>query len=319
MPRLKIKKTSVSSVLREFRYNQPFIGFRTQFRTVSIKGKTKARTHTINYGASCREELVWDTREAFETKITERRQKSCSWEIQTIPTQTLDLDHPSLKQPEKTYLWFDTSEGYDDSDGSVCKRACCLHYFTEVLDAIVGPIAVLLNPDRYVGDWWTTASSEASKGKEIRWYGTDNFFLRHPILVSVMMGMFRQGILLDQQDFSEAILKAVQRKDVEDCLTNADPVLAMRLMRALRPWIEVEKWQTNFTFGQGYWDRLGLLHRAIYKYGYDVLFDGNPQESWNIAPGHSGRHDISNGPFAYWGGPGKKVTKAGKRLAKLGK
>ena len=314
------KKTSKAGALKGFQYEQPFIGFRTQFRTVPIEGKGKVKTHKINYGCTCREELVWDSREFLQEKCVNWKKKRGSWERTSTLVQTLDLNHASLKQPEATYLWVNGEEDYDGNYYRLCKKPCCIELFPEVLDAIVGPAAVLLNPDRYVGDWWITSPEEISEGDELRWYGTDNFFLRHPVLTSLMMGMFRQGVLLFQQDFSEAILKAVKKKDVEDCLTNADPVLAMRLMRSLRPWIEVKNSRSdNFAFGKGHWNRLELLHRSIYKHGYQALFDADPQQSWNIgnATQGGGRYGVANGPMQYWGTADETV--AGKRLAKLGK
>ncbi len=322
----RLKKTfAVSRVLKGFRYDQPFIGFRTQFRSRPITGRNTSRTHTINYGGSCREELVWDSREYLQGKaVTWKPKKDSYWEKVAILTRTLDLDHPNLKQPETTYLWVK-----GDEEVGFCHRPCCISRFPELLDAIVGPVAVLLNPDRYVGDWWKTLPEEVfHKGtyhdeEELRWYGTDNFFLRHPVLTSLMMGMFRQGVLLYQQNYDEAIRKAVKRKDVEDCLTNADPVLAMRILRTLRPWIEVpqKRLASNFSFPKGYWDRLQKLHRSIYSHGYDALFDGDLHHSWNIAGGgeKGNRYAITKGPMEYWGTTGSKVTPEGKRLTKLGK
>ncbi len=323
------KKTSVrTGVLKRFLFDQPFVGFRTQFRSTPIKGKGKVQTHTINYGGDCREELVWDSREFLQNKSVRWSKKRNSWEKIATLSHTLDLDHPTLRQPEVTYLWVNGEDDFDGTFQGTCRRACCIGKFPELMDAIVGPVAVLLNPDRYVGNWWRTLPEEVRgmvsgpyHQEEMRWYGTDNFFLRHPALTSLMMGMFRQGVLLFQQDYDQAILEAVKRKDVEDCLTNADPVLAMRILKALRPWIEVPRQVDNFSFGKGYWDRLRLLHRAIYRHGYDALFDADLQHSWNIATegGKGDRYSVSKGPMEYWGTTGSRVTPEGKRLAKLGK
>ena len=327
------KKTSGAVVLKNFQYEQPFIGFRTQFRSSPVANKGKPRTHTINYGGDCREELVWDSREFLQNQSVRWSKKRNSWEKIATLSHTLDLDHSTLRQPGVTYLWINIHGGDGDWDDigfhGLCRRACCIGGFSETLDAIVGPVAVLLNPDRYVGDWWKTLPEEVfHKGtyhdeEELRWYGTDNFFLRHPVLTSLMMGMFRQGVLLYQQNYDEAIRKAVKRKDVEDCLTNADPVLAMRILRTLRPWIEVpqKRLASNFSFPKGYWDRLQKLHRSIYSHGYDALFDGDLHHSWNIAGGgeKGNRYAITKGPMEYWGTTGSKVTPEGKRLTKLGK
>jgi hypothetical protein len=201
------------------------------------------------------------------------------------------------------------------------------------MDAFVGTLGVVLNPDRYQGDWWVTRPEEVAPkgarssdyGQEYRWYGSDNFFLRHPVLVSLMLGMFRQGILLFEQGFDEAALRVVKRKDVENALTNSDPELAMRILTRLRPWIEAsDRYQESLPFVRGQWDRLGQLHRAIFNYGYDELFGGGLSDSWNIAKvkdDDSGtRYETTTGPITYWGGyKHHPVTEEGKRLAKLGK
>lgn len=323
MPRRK-KRATVTGVLKGFQFDLPFVGFSTKFRSAPIAGKGKVQVHSINYGGSCREELIWDTREYLQGRVVTWKKRRNHWKRDATVVREMDLDHTSLKQPGMTHLWVNGEEDWEGNYKTVCRRTCCISKFPELLDAIVGPLAVALNPDRYQGDWWTTSPAEAVHGaNELRWYGTDNFFLRHPVLTSLMMGMFRQGILLFEQGYDEAILRAVNRKDVEDCLTNADPQLAMRLLTTLRPWIEVpQKYlANNFSFPKGHWDRLRQLHRAIYRHGYDALFDADLQRSWNVAGSEEGqgRYDVSNGPMVYWGTTGNKVTVAGKRLVKLGK
>jgi len=290
----------------------------------------------MNYGGTCREEIVWDAREFLQSQAVSWKTEKGSWRRTAILARSIDIDHSSLKQPEVTYLWLGEHDDELNESRSICRRPCCSMLFPEVMDAVVGPVVVALSEDRYSGDWWRTSHEEAfpkNKG-EFRWYGTDNFFLRHPVLTSLVMGMFRQGILLFSQGFDDAILRAVNRKEVEECLTNGDSALAMKLLKQLRPWLETPTrlGNQNFSFPAGYWDRLALLSKAISTYGYDELFDGNIQKSWNInAPQEdeddptwggniiNGRYEVPNGPLAYWGTTGNKVTPAGKRLAKLGK
>lgn len=323
------QKTPATETLKRFLFHQILTGFHTKFRSIPQPGQREgARTHHIAPLSDCREELVWDAREVFQDKvITWHPIVGSVWRKNAKLTRSLDISHPSLKQPGITYLQVasDIGEG-----GSACHRECCTGQFLEVMDAVAGPVAVLLNDDRYVGDWWRTSHEEATTdGGGLRWYGTDNFFLRHPVLVSLIVGMFRQGVLLFQQGFGDAILKAVSRKDVADCLTNGDPNLALRLLTKLRPWIETSdpKLTASFPFPKGHWDRLTQLHRAIHKYGYEDLFKADLQKSWDIDPKGvngvaglaQGRYNVPNGPAAYWGGLGNQgVTDAGSRLAKLG-
>jgi hypothetical protein len=316
------RRKTIAGVLKGFHYDQPFIGFNTQFRTTPVGGG-KPQVHSMNYGGSCREELVWDAREFLQGKTVSWKTNRGTWQRTASLVRRVDIEHTSLKQPGVTYLWVANDPDEYDYHQSICRRACCIGRFPALMDAVAGPVAVLLNDDRYLGDWWTTSPAETSlKNKnELRWYGTDNFFLRHPVLTSLMMGMFRQGVLLFEQGFDEALLKAVDRKEVEDCLSNADPALAKRILTKLRPWIEVpqQNLAPNFSFPKSYWHRLDQTHRAVYNHGYEALFGGDIQKSWNLGQGEAaGRYEIPNGPIAYWGTTGK-VTPAGELLAKLGK
>ncbi len=332
------KQSKVAGVLKYFRFDQPFMGFSTKFRSLPLR-RGKARTHSINYGGSCREELIWDTREYLQKRSVTTQKTRGTWRVRLVKTHRLDVDHQSLKQPNVTYLWLNEDE--DCGVGKlVCYRPCCAGKFLELMDAFVGSLGVVLNPDRYQGSWWATEPGEATNKKrgthgtpEYRWFGIDNFFLHHPVLTSLVMGMFRQGCLLFQQGFDEAILKTVKRKEVEEALTNSDPVLAMRILTKLRPWIEVP--QTNYAnlapFPRGHWDRLGLLHRALYKYGYEEVFAGDLQEGWNIQDSeeegedlnaNNPRYEVATGPMKYWGStPNLARTENvdGRRLAQLGK
>ncbi len=326
--------SSRKSPISALRYEQPYIGFVASFRTERIKksGSSPRRatrrrkkqpsveSREIHLYNDCREGLVWDLKEIFQDFAVEwERESETSWHRTPVLSHTLDTEDKTLKRPGKTYLFAGGEEEYPSPDH--CIRPCCIEERIETLDALVGPLAVLLNNDRYIGNWWTTSPEESTKAREeIRWYGTDNFFLRHPTLLSLMMGMFRQGLLLFQQNFSGGLLKAISREDVEDCLTNADPALAMRILTTLRPWVEVPcnfHVGVHYPFPRGYWPQLRLLHRAIYKHGYDEVFGMGMEKSWKL--GVQGRYEIPNGPRIYWGRSASRQNEAARRLAKLGK
>jgi hypothetical protein len=246
-----------------------------------------------------------------------------SWRCTPVLEKNIEIDHPKLKQPGITYFWLNDEEG-DGDPQTFCSRPCCVTRLPEMIDAIVGPVAVILNPDRYQGDWWTTSAQECLKDKELRWYGADNFFMRHPVLMSLMLGSFRQAITLFSQGFDTAILRAVERKDVEDCLTGGDPKLALSLLKKLKPWLAVSNsvgHAPNFPFPNTYWHRTGQLQRAIHKYGYDELFGTNLTQGWGLSKDENengaNRYAVPNGPLVYFGS--KKSTAAGKLLSKLGK
>ena len=332
--------SSRKSPIARLRYQQPCMGFVAHFRTKAVKEVVKDESiewrsrnrrrfpnsppqgHGLRLYNDCREGLVWDVKEIFQDYTVEwARKASDSWTRVPILQRTLDLDSAALKQPGRTFLFM----GDDDEDSQLragyCARPCCVGERIETLDALVGPLAVLLNNDRYTGNWWTTSPKESGAvGNEVHWYGTDNFFLRHSTLLSLMMGMFRQAMLIFQQNLNSGLLKAVRRKDVENCLTNADPELAMRILTTLRPWAEVpchpNTVGVHYPFPKGHWPYLRQLHRAIYKYGYDEVFGMNMEKSWQL--GAEGRYEVPNGPRVYWGWGGARPNEAAKRLAKLG-
>jgi hypothetical protein len=326
MSRAKKKPRAVNA-LGGFRYWQPYLGFSSKVMTRPLSGKADATLHSMNYAAECREELVWDIRQYFQNKAVDWKTENHSWQKSATISREIDLDDRRLKQPGVTYLYLGAQEDtWEETGNPMCKRPCCASRFPHLVDAITGTVGVLLSEDRYVGDWWQTEPELVCKpdgrGAEYRWYGSDNFFLRHPALVSMFLGSFRQSVLLFTQSFDEAISKAVKRQDVEDCLTNSDPDLAMRIMTKLRPWIEVKQRVTSYPFAHGYWDRLRKLHRAISNYGYDELFGGDIAHSWKIARGTDDddrRRGVANGAIQYFGTNNKNLTDAGKRLNRLGR
>jgi hypothetical protein len=283
-------------------------------------------------------------RETLQTPLISVKNIRNTWQKERRLIRRPDIDHESLKQPGVTYLTLTTFPDEYDCYGEhafvPCTKPCCIAGFSEFMDAFAGPLGVVLNPERYTGDWWVTEPDECVKqnsgygDKVFRWFGMDNFFLNHPVLASLVLGMFRQGALLFAQGFDQAVLKKVTRKEVVDALSNSDPVLAMRILNKLRPWIEAGTNVGNasaFPFPAGYWDRLPLLYKGIYKYGYEEVFDGSLMGGWNIGPRYGGegevldedavndRYEVANGPLEYWGTKGRNKTAASKRLESLGK
>lgn len=322
-----------------FIFEQPFMGFSTKVRTVPIskgKGSGGIQVHNMNYGGSCREELIWDAREFLQSKTITWKQVKGSWDRVATLVRNVDLDDSTLKQPSVTYLWLSGDSGGDGYDGyyddprpiTICTRKCCANRFPDLMDAIVGPLAVILNPNRYTGDWWRTSVEECvHKSGELRWYGTDNFFLRHPVLTSLVLGMFRQAALLYQQGYDQAILEKIQRREVESCLTESDPERAMRILESLKPWLALKNSSIarNLPFPAKNWDRLKLLHRTAFNHGYDALFGEGIHQAWNLGESnknnehgnYNNRYDVTTGPSDYFSA-GKK-NGAAQRLLKLGK
>lgn len=191
--------------------------------------------------------------------------------------------------------------------------------FQEVCDALVGVPSVLLSPNRPPGEWWREHVA-ASAEKQVPWSATDNWFMRHPALLSIATGLFRQAVLLTKQGFADRVLECVRRSEVEEALTTADWRLAYKLALQLRPWIEVPCGKggsrINYPFPLGLWSRFEYLQRAQRRHNYQKIFGESFYESWNLTAHGSGTAP-SSGAFSVWGRK-SEYTDARARLRKLG-
>lgn len=302
--------------------NYPDVGF-----TAGIKAGT--RNIKLSQCGPCREEVIYAIRQRMQDEgyshIAGRGWNDRSFKKK--PGTGLDLEDSTLKQPGLSFLHAcEGGNGYDDEPGHICKRRCCIEPQLALLDALVGPACVLLDYDRYVGDWWQTSLEEfvtesrinryEPKQRMYRWYGTSNFFLRHPALVSIVLGLFRQAFMIASCGAEAALLKKIDRKEVEDCLSNADPALALRLIGQARPWLESSKGGTFFPFSNNNFRLLTDLHKAIYRHGYDEVFGGDLESSWDLDELRTGGG--GGGAFSYFGNKSKQTT-ARKRVTRLAK
>ena len=125
----------------------------------------------------------------------------------------------------------------------------------------------------------------------------------------------RQAFMLVNAGVEADLLKKIDRKEVEDCLTNADPALALRLITQTKPWLESSRGGTFFPFSDKNFRLLTDLHKAIFKHGYDEVFGGNLEDSWDLEAVRTGQVE---GAFTYFGTKAKETTNR-KRVAKLAK
>jgi hypothetical protein len=188
-----------------------------------------------------------------------------------------------------------------------------------VADALVGLPSVLFSHRRVQGDWWRTDLRTCRQGDYVRWWGTDNWFVRHPTLLAIVTGLARQAALLSAHGFADEVLSRVERSSVEEALTTGDWRLAYGLCTELRDFIEVPNGTdgsyNNYPFPYGQWKRFDRLQRAQRRHDYKKIFDSNFYDSWGLNPDAQGGG--WSGAFAYWGNPGKE-NEAYARLMKLG-
>ena len=172
--------------------------------------------------------------------------------------------------------------------------------YIEVADALVGIPSVLLSHRRPKGYWWRSEPIEVTDGY-VSWNGSDNWFMRHPVLLAIATGLLRQAALLVAKGYGRQILKCVDRKQIEEVLTTADWKLAYKLALKLRPWIEVPAGingnHINYPFSMGFWHRFDYLQRAQRKHNYKKIFGNNFYESWALMNGNL----PFLGVYSFWG------------------
>lgn len=317
--------TSRQRAITGLRFSQPYMRFQTSIRLRPTQSKRRAgQLYKLSIGADCREELMYDTFHTLRGRLVDAKPIPGTWRCTETLLYRMDLDAPETKQPGVTYLTISAdreAERYNGRyDPGPCLRSCCSRELIETMEAMVGNLGVLMDPDWYQGNWWQSGSDtlQVPKGRydvpAIKYYGTSNFFMRHPVLFHLTFGMFRQAYLLHQQNLQKFMLETLERKEVEKALTDGDPERALRNLTRIRPWIEVKTQQVqNYPFPSGYWKRLVALHKAIYKHGYEAVFEESLEEAWHLAQGDN--YDLK-GSWGYWGTSQAKKDSKGRERAK---
>lgn len=315
-------------------FDQPYMGIHAKYGTESLGKKKGLLIHTFDGGGECREETAYAVAHALKQRVVTVKKVRGSWRSVETQTHSINLDAPATKQPNATVLLlYNDGDGYRGSDvGIPCTRPGCLQSLIESFDALVGNVGVLLDPDWYQGDWWQTRPEECIRkwrdSPAFHYYGTSNYFLQHPSLLHIVLGLFRQVYLLRQQNQDVDLLGALNREDVVEALTNGDPELALQNLEKIRPWLEVGgNHKQGYPFPRGYWNRLVNLHKAIYNHGYEEVFGGSIEYRWgllsqvDIAQDQDDFYDEEidgdklGGVWSYWGESNR--TKAARRLATL--
>lgn len=297
---------------------QPDLGFESKIKVEGLtKGSGQTQVHKIKVHSSCREDLNYHVRRRLrfltykEIKIKLPSRPSWAWSFPEYQqTAEINLDVSVTKQPFITRIWIDIPNEKVSLD-----RAQLI----EVTDALVGPVCVLLNPDRYQGNWWETSVSESEQFKRkyrharFSWYGTDNFFLHHPALLSIVFGLFRQSVRLVRAKQVDGLFALAPRNEVKKVLTDADPEKSLKLIRKLSPYITARHSSDHYPIRKPNFNFLLKLHTAIYKHGLTTVFGGEVSQTWECK--QQPHFDDIQGSQVYFGF--RSNSAAAKRIKKL--
>ncbi|MCI0528699.1 MAG: hypothetical protein L0Y56_14775 [Nitrospira sp.] len=300
-------------------FAKPALGFHSSF--VLLTGEGEEQKKSISNAGYCREAIISNIRTGFKGGgFTNFQGGGKPWEGKLKPTGKILLAHPLCSGHGETKLQiaFPTLTPFDHLQ------------FSRVADALVGIPCTLLNPDRQPGDWWVTKKEEAKDGDFAYWYGSDNFFLRHPALMAIVLGLFRQARLLCTCGFGGEVLKGVEHAEIVEAVSTVNRKAALGLADRLRAWISVpvaagSETAGNFPFPWyprkakqvSHWQRFVRLQRAAHRHGYDEVLGEDFHDGWGLLDKSPQHH---TGVFSFWGGHGdQKVTPAHKRIMSLGK
>jgi len=189
-------------------------------------------------------------------------------------------------------------------------------------DYLLGPVCVLLDPLRAVGDWWKTDSQPIKDGYSAYsvWSGTSNWFLQHPVTVGIATGIARQAYHLMCAGVYDDVMSSADPSEVEEVLTECSQKKALLLIKKTRPWIEVPVGRNgkreNYAFPLKTWRRMIRLQRAIRRHSYEEALNQSFIEGWNLDASEGETYDWS-GAFQYWGDE-NNLTDAHRHLMELG-
>jgi len=304
-----------------WQFSQPNLGYEAKYVSVDKDGNREVRF--LRHLSTCREGVLSRNRKEFQDLFcTTKSNGTKAWNFNFEKAETvIDLSDPAAKGAGDTKLLI---------NASMLNRKQHAQ-FLEVADYIVGNVCVLLNPDeRIEGEWWRTDPDNClvpdAAGKNcVGWNGSDNFFLHHPALASLITGLYRQALLLTKAGYGEEILGSLDRSKVDKALTTGSWRQALANCKKLRKWIEVYtpggSYTQNFPFPEGYWLRFMRLHQALRRHGYQEVFNQDFVEAWNLLCKKSNW----SGMYSFWGnkkddGSGNSdQAKRRQRLMKLGK
>lgn len=334
------------------------------------RGRRRAnRKLVLNATNSCREGVISGLRGQVSKNFGELVKPSpTAWMRKWIPHSSADMDRVALKQPGESFIAvaqthitgqrmgkntkYKTPEErerlkkngryYSSWDyqqwrtprvrlyGPITLTNKMVQDYLNLCDAIVGPITILLNPDRYQGNWWKTSVEESKAGNGmLRWYGVDNTCVAHPVLASLYSGLVRQCAYIARTDLVDKVLSDVEGLDLRKCLTDSDEEAALKIVKKMRRWIAVPRPKgggpSNVPVGVGTLPKIIALHKSIYAHGFERTFGSDFLNGWGAGrPGYNYGYGVNgtggaayNGIHTFMGSRGDKEN--GKRIKELAK
>ncbi len=290
---------------------QPTVTVKSSFVTTG-PGLPKGRAHSVTGESICREGTIYNLRLKILRLVARQEEdpefpwKSRRWRL----LYKVDLEDPRNKRAGRTTLSISRSE-------RIVGRG--YRKFLHVADAIMGPIGILINPDRPEG--CCRASTVRNVGtRELIWHGVDNTILYTPALVAMFAGLYRQCALLCKIGYADEILGLVARTWVRDTINNSDAESAREIIKKMRPWIEVpvprRGHRGNMVFPPGYFSRLEQVSRAVDKHGPHTVFSKAFSKGWGLIPSNINTYHRTRGLWTAWGST-KRGTAEYRTIAEL--
>ncbi len=289
----------------KWQYNQPSMRVDASLMSTDLNGEGMVE-HQLAADAQCREEVLSGVRGQLQTMFTAKDTppKGQPWGGQRTVTRKVDLSEHGFENK---------SQSLEGHISRISIRTTGLDYggishelFLRVADTIVGNVCVLLNPGRAPGEWWRTdpetAMTRTGEDQRVMWNGADNFFLFHPVLLALVLGLFRQSSHMCIAGVGERILEDLPYERTEEAMTECDYRLAISNAKALRRWIEVPPATNcgslrNYAFPKGLWLRFMRLHQAMRKHSAEEIFGGPFEFGWNLI----GKNYSWTGAHGFWG------------------
>jgi len=297
----------------------PILGFETKVRVVPLKGEKRGPdTPRLSAASNCRELLIDQIQEEIGRQLYKSVQYRSSWGFRCFADELaaeIDLGFEDTHQPDVTKLWINLPKYHLVRRGSHQFPQWIPPSYTELIqiaDAVTGLVCLILNPDRYCGNWWRTTAQDAMGTRPGRfvWYGTDNFFLAHPALTSIVFGLFRQSLQLVRAGQASTLSTRAPRAEVRKALDQSDHERALYLVKKLKPLIASPVKTRRYPIRSTNFDFLFDLHKAIYKHGFEKVF-GAPSKPWNFQVIYSDGY----GSYDYFGASAS--TNTARRIKRL--
>jgi hypothetical protein len=353
---------------KEWNFSQHNVQVRAPIYVVPIKKQPGVRCgkKIVSGLDSCREGVISHVRHGIAKATgTLGADTVRTWSRVWTQHSTVDLDRPMLRQPSESYVavnrghitynrwvknphykppgkrsrtrvprWSSRYQNQVDKmirhDNFIPLTNDMVRDYLDVCDAIVGPIGVLMSPDRYQGDWWKTSVQECKRSGSdgmLRWYGVDNTVIAHPALTSLYSGLVRQCAFIVRAGMADRVRTIAAKLPLEKCLTESDNELALEIVKKMRHWIAVPGLKggsvANVPVGVGTLNKVISLHQAIYEHGFETTFGCNFIKGWAAGAiynyGHAGPqagHRFS-GIHTFMGRRGENAR--GKRIKELAK